>query len=93
MDFYYKKTERYVSFANTGGKGIPNPARPLLLEDCLDYPFEEQATCRMLPPFISQESIPRYWDAIPQFTYEEARLVVRPRLSQSEASLASCGKS
>lgn len=42
MDFYYKKTERYVSFANTGGKGIPNPARSHLLEGCLDYPFEEQ---------------------------------------------------
>lgn len=91
MDFYYKKTERYVSL--TLGVKSPNPARSHLLEGCLDYPCEEQAMCKTLPPFISQESISRYWEAIPQFTYEEARLAVRPRLSQSEASLASCGKS
>lgn len=48
-----------------GVKGLRIQLDSLLLEVCLDYPLsinEAQAMCKMLPPLISQDSIPMYFE-------------------------------
>lgn len=49
-----------------GVKGFQIELDSLLLEGCLDYPLsisEAQAVWNTLPPFITQDSIPRYCEA------------------------------